>query len=78
MSGNFKSQTSKSEILKISSSFKKDIVFPEIQGKKINDQNKYVNVYKNLIRDIKRFYKTQFTEFLDVNNLNANEKDIKT
>ena len=37
-----------------------------------------MNVYKNLIRDVKRYFKDGFSDYLTLNGLNINSKLLKT
>ena len=49
----------------------------ELDGSK-QEANRYVNVYKNLIRDVKRYFKDAFTDYLNEHGLNINSKLLKT
>ena len=56
ISGNYKSKTTKHEVLQFSLSFREGMTFPNLKNDGVNDWNRYINVYKNLIRDVKRYF----------------------
>jgi len=64
LAGDYKSTTSKLEILKYSNDFKVGMTFHSSDTNRAKDGNKFVNIYKNLIRDIKRFYKNSLKDFI--------------
>ena len=65
ISGNYKSKTTKHEVLMFSTNFREGMTFPNLKLNGANDWNRYINIYKNLMRDVKRFFGEQYKMFLE-------------
>jgi len=60
-----------------STNLRQGMTFPNLKFGGANDWNKYINIYKNLIRDVKRYFGEKFKIFIDVNGLNTTNKLLK-
>ena len=54
------------------------MTFPNLQEGGAYDWNRYINIYKNLMRDIKRFYNDKLKLYIDSHRLKIKNKALKT
>ena len=66
--------SSRSEFYRIARKFTKNISFSNEEG---NGGNRCVNVYKNLLRDIRIFYTEEFKQFVKSIDLDPKDRIIK-
>jgi len=60
-----------------STNFREGMTFPNLKLNGANDWNRYINIYKNLMRDVKRYFGEQYKKFIDRNGLNTSNKLLK-